>query len=300
MDFKGLINLCDKINVRVDIDGKTAPITSIKVGNTAKLIIYPHDIMTFCEILSYVHENNVRYCVLGNGTNVYFCDEYHGVVIVTTKINNIEINGEALVAECGASILNCAKMALYHCLSGLEFSYGIPGTIGGAVYMNAEAFGCRIGEIVIKSAIYDVSKREVIELDFNEHNFSSKSSIFSNIKNYYLLKTYLKLSPNDFDNIRGLMIKNLNKRIISQPLNLPSAGSAFKRTNDVIPSKLIDEAGLKGYSIGDAQISKKHAGFIVNLGNAKASDINNLISYIKSEIYNKFNQSLEEEIIYIE
>ena len=137
MELTGLIDFCDKINVHVVIEGNTAPLTSIKVGNRAKIVVYPHNITTLCEVLSYVKENNIKFCVIGNGTNVYFCDEYDGAVIVTTKINNVNLNGDKLIAECGASITSCARLSLYHCLTGLEFTYGIPGSVGGALYMNA-------------------------------------------------------------------------------------------------------------------------------------------------------------------
>ena len=299
MDLNGLIDYCNKINLHTEIGAKTAPLTSIKVGNTAKIIVYPHNLSSFCQILSFVKENNFKFFVLGNGTNVFFCDNYDGVVIVTTEINNIEINGDILSAESGASIFNCAKMALYHSLSGLEFAYGIPGTIGGALHMNAEAFSSRISDVVYKSVVYNVKKREVIEIENTEHLFSSKSSIFSTNKDYFLLKTYLKFKPDDFDKIRESMLLNMNKRVTSQPLNLPNFGSTFKRSEGIVPSKLIDECGLKGYKVGGAQVSEKHAGFIVNTGNTNAKEINELIEHIKRSVYNKFNVKLEEEIIYV-
>lgn len=300
MEIKGLIALCSKINVHSEINEKTAPLTSIKVGNVAKIIIYPHSIDALCEILFYVKSNNIKFCVVGNGTNVYFCDEYNGAVIVTTKINNISITNETIVADCGATISRCARMSLYHCLSGLEFAYGIPGTIGGALYMNAEAFGSRFSDIVEKCVVYDSVKKEVFELNHNELAFSQKSSIFSLNQNYYLLQAFLNLKSDKYENVRRKMLENFEKRKSSQPLDMPNAGSTFKRTNNVIPSKLIDECGLKGYTIGGAQISKKHAGFIVNIGGAKSKDIKNLIKFIKREVYIKFNQELDEEIIYIE
>ncbi len=300
MDLSELIKLCKEINIKYEINGKTASLTSIRVGNEAKLIVYPNNTNDLCDLLAYVNKNNIKYFVLGNGTNVYFCDFYSGVIIVTSKINNIEIKNDELIAQCGADILKCARMSLYHSLSGLEFAYGIPATIGGALYMNAEAFGSRFSDIVSKTIVYDTYKREVIELKNSVLAFSSKSSIFSSSKRYILLEATLKLKAGNFEQIQKTMLQNMKKRIDTQPLNMPSAGSAFKRTNDIIPSKLIDQIGLKGYRIGDAEISKKHAGFIVNLGSATAQNINDLISYIKAKIYKEYSVNLEEEILYIE
>lgn len=299
MDFNELVCFCKDLSIEFEIDGKTAPLTSIKVGGSAKLIAHPSNIQDFCDLIAVLNKNSFKYCIIGNGSNVYFCDHYNGVVIVTDKINNISVADRFLTAECGASILSCARMSLCHSLSGLEFAYGIPGTIGGALYMNAEAFGSRFSDIVYKSIVFNIENNTLIELYNDEQLFSSKSSIFSKNRNYILLKTVLALNKNEFENIKSLMLTNMKKRSDTQPLNLPNAGSAFKRNNGIIPSKLIDQIGLKGYRIGGIEISKKHAGFFVNSGDATAEDINELLAYIKMRIFTEFKVKLEEEIIYI-
>lgn len=299
MSFNALINLCKDLDVEYEIEGKTAPLTSIKVGGVAKLILFPSTIEAFCVLLAYINKNNIKFYVLGNGSNVYFSEYYDGVIVVTKNINNIVVDKNHLTAQCGADVIRCARMSLYHSLSGLEFAYGIPGTIGGALYMNAEAYGKRFGDLVKKSTVFDIQKNRLIYLNNANHNFSSKSSIFSQNKSYILIDTTLELKSSDYNLIKNSMLDNMNKRRKSQPLNLPSAGSAFKRSGDVIPSKLIDEIGLKGYRIGDAEISVKHAGFIVNSGDATAENINDLIYLIKSKIFNEYNVILEEEIIHI-
>ena len=300
MDFRPLINLCESTNTKYLINGKTAPLTSIRVGNTAKLIVFPTEMHVFCQIIDNILTNNYKYVILGNGTNSYFCDVYDGVVVVTNGIDTVLVSENDMIATCGASLKNCANNALCHSLAGLEFAYGIPGTIGGALYMNAEAFGSTIGQFVVKSVVYDTLTRQISELSSNEsHLFGKKCSIFS-AKRYILLETTLRLTPSTFDFVKNKTCELLKKRNSSQPLDMPSAGSAFKRNGNYYVSKLIDEAGLKGFRIGGAEVSKKHAGFIVNSSGATANDINKLIEYIKHKIYDKYQINLIEEIIYIE
>ncbi len=300
MRFKDLIYFCDKSNIKYEIDGKTAPLTSIKVGKTASLIVYPSSISVFCDILNIIDSNKYKHIIIGNGTNCYFCDCYDGVVIVTKYLDSIIVQNDKISAMCGAKLINCSAMALFHSLSGLEFAYGIPGTIGGAVYMNADAYGSFVSDVVVKSTVYDKSKHNIVELQAKEHLFGPKSSVFLSNNNLVILETTFKLFNGEYEHINSQMHDYAIRRKETQPLNLPSAGSAFKRLNNNIPSKLIDECGLKGFKIGDAQISKKHAGFIVNTGSATSRDINELLSYIKSKIYDNYGVKLEEEIIYIE
>lgn len=301
MDFKPLINLCELTDTKYEINGKTAPLTSIRVGNTAKLIVFPKEMHVLCQIIESILSNNYKYVILGNGSNSYFCDEYDGVVVVTKGIDAVLVSENDIIATCGASLKSCANNALCHSLSGLEFAYGIPGTIGGALYMNAEAFGSTIGQSVVESVVFDTSTMQISELNSNEsHLFGKKSSIFSASSRYILLQTTLRLNSTTFEAVRSKTYELLKIRNNSQPLDVPSAGSVFKRNGDYYVSKLIDEAGLKGYKIGGAEVSKKHAGFIVNSSGATANDINNLIAYIKQQIYERFQVNLTEEIIYIE
>lgn len=300
MDFNDIIDFCIQTSTKYQIDGKTADITSVRIGKTARLIIYPSSVEIFCSLLHKIKLNNYKFTILGNGTNCYFCDNYNGIVLCTKYLDSILVNDNLIVAMCGANLSNLCAMALFHSLSGLEFAYGIPGTVGGALYMNAAAFGGAIGDLVEKTVVYDIESDTVLEFDNKSQRFSSKKSIFSENKSFVVLQSCLKLTRAEYDSIKSKMQEYSKKRKDTQPLNMPSSGSAFKRSNGIIPSLLIDKCGLKGYKIGGAEVSKKHAGFIVNSGGATAENINDLLSYIKAIVLKEFDVNLEEEIIYIE
>ena len=300
MDFNDIIDFCIQTSTKYQIDGKTADITSVRIGKTARLIVYPSSVEIFCSLLHKIKLNNYKFIILGNGTNCYFCDNYNGIVLCTKYLDSILVNDNLITAMCGANLSNLCAMALFHSLSGLEFAYGIPGTVGGALYMNAAAFGGAIGDLVEKTVVYDTQSDTVLELDNKSQRFSSKKSIFSENKSFVVLQSCLKLTRAEYDTIKSKTQEYSKKRKDTQPINMPSSGSAFKRSNGIIPSLLIDKCGLKGYKIGGAEISKKHAGFIVNSGGATAENINDLLSYIKAKVLKEFDVNLEEEIIYIE
>lgn len=275
----------------------TSNLVSISVGGCAKIVVYPKNIK---ELIDIVRLSEKSFVILGNGTNSFFTDSFlNKVVIVTSKINQVKIEHDIIIAKCGASINRCCMVAKENCLSGLEFSYGIPGTIGGAITMNASAFGCSFDKLVLESTAYDIENDIVVELSYNKHYFDIKNSIFRS-NSFILLETKLKLNYDEMHSISKKMHENLVKRIETQPLNLPNSGSTFKRPMLGYASKLIDDAGLKGYTIGGAQISTKHAGFIVNIGNATANDVLCLISYVKKVIKEKYNILLEEEVVFID
>ena len=300
MLFNDIASLCDKTNVRYEIGAETAPLTSIGVGKRAELTVYPHSMQDLCQILDAVTCKGYKHFILGNGTNCYFCDSYDGIVIVTKELDEITVNGTEMRALCGACMKKCSELALLHSLSGLEFAHGIPGTVGGALYMNASAYGFSFGDFVVSSLVYEKSSGRMIELSHDELCFGEKSTVLSKTENYVALESRIRLEVGELDIIKAKIQDYDTKRMINQPLNDKSAGSAFKKPKGAYASLLIDKAGLKGFSVGDATVSTKHAGFIINKGNAGASEINKLISHIKKEIFEKFNVLLEEEIIYIE
>ncbi len=300
MKFEPIINICDKLNLEYKINAKTALINSFRVGNEAALIIYPDCLNSFCALLDLIIDFNFKYTIIGNGTNVYFCDYYDGIIIITKKLNAIEVFNNKLIAMCGADITKCSVLAYENSLSGLEFAYGIPGTIGGATYINASAFDSSISNVTYESLVYDKKSKDVKILNFEQHKFDIKASVFSKENSYVILKTTFKLSCSKKGRIKEKMDAYINKRIQTQPLNLPSAGSVFVKPKSTFASKLIDEAGLKGYRIGGIEVSKKHAGFFVNTGNGTAKDVNDLIAYVKNIVKEKYNVQLNEEIIFIE
>lgn len=277
---------------------KTADLVSFRVGNIGKIAVFPKNIQELCEILSIV--KNEKFVVIGNGTNCYFTDNlYDGVIIVTTKINDVSYLNDGVVAECGASINTVCKVACANSLEGLEFAYGIPGTVGGCVRMNASAFGGCMADVVLSSTVLDVKSGEIYDLCREEHFFDKKSSIFKN-SSLVLLNTKFSLPLGDKMEIKSKMDLNFQKRKDSQPLDFHSAGCVFVKPKDSYASYLIDKAGLKGFSVGNAQVSTKHAGFIVNRGNALSKDVNELILHIKKTVFDMFSVELEKEIIYLE
>lgn len=299
MDFNDFTRYLDKINCLYEKEAKTSPLVSFKIGGIAKLIVFPENIPIFCKILEVIISNNIKYFVLCNGTNTYFNEYYDGVVISVKKINIVRVENNKIIAECGASLNICAEFAKKHGLSGLEFAFGIPGGIGGGLYMNASAFGGSISDIVKYSNVFDTKTLKIKRIDTKEHLFDSKSSIFQSGR-YILLSTEMCLSNGKKIDIEKKMHDYLCRRIKTQPLDLPSAGSVFKRPKNNYASKLIDEAGLKGFTVGGASVSNKHAGFIVNNGGATADDVNEVIKHIKHIILEKYNVKLENEIIYVE
>ena len=298
MDFSSLFSFLDKHGIKYKKCVKTASLVSIKIGGIASIVVYPDTLEQLCYIVKFIN-NKFKYFILANGTNTFFCDYYDGVVILTRNIKKICLSENEIIAECGVSLTECAMYAYENSLCGMEFAYGIPGTIGGGVYINASAYNGAMSNIVKECLVYDIKNDSIYTLKNKDIRFSNKNSIFIN-REYVILNARLSLSFGTQNNIKPLMESYIKKRVLTQPLNLPSAGSVFKRPKNNYASKLIDDAGLKGYCIGEAQISTKHAGFIINKGNATPKDMNDLIKFVKSEIKRKFNINLEEEIIYVE
>ncbi len=282
---------------KVKYDEPMKKYTTLKVGGNADVLVLPEDIQDVTTVLKFAKENNVPVTVIGNGSKLLVKDGgIRGIVIkFGSKFSNVEIDGENITVFAGMTLPRLALIAKDNSLSGLEFAAGIPGNIGGAIYMNAGAYGSEMANIVEQVTYLDE--------DFNLHtisneecNFSYRNSIFRT-RNNVILSTKLKLNKQDKQAIEDMMKQNQESRREKQPLEFPSAGSTFKRPEGHFVGKLIDDLGLKGYSIGGAQISTKHSGFIVNKGDATAKDVLDLIEYIKEKVLEANNVKLEEEII---
>lgn len=275
--------------------------TSFRIGGKSDIFVTANSIEEIKLVLSFSKENNIPLYIVGNGSNLLVRDG--GVRGITLKINldNIEfdINEDEkkayVIVGAGVKLGLLAGELCKRCLSGFEFAAGIPGTIGGAVRMNAGAYGGEFKDIVVKSKCIDYDGNEVI-LDNSDHNFSYRRSRFCDEK-LIVLETVLEFNlVEDSSEIEQAMKENLESRKEKQPLEYPSAGSTFKRGEDFITAKLIDECGLKGYSVGDAEVSEKHAGFIVNKGNASAKDVLELAEHIKKCVLEKFGKEIELEV----
>lgn len=295
---KILKDISDKYSCTYVRDCDMKPYTTFKIGGRADYAAFVSEPSALVELCMALDKEGVRYLVVGNGSNLLFPDEgYAGVVILTVHMKNIEVRGNNIFAQSGASLIKVSCAACEASLSGLEFAYGIPASVGGAIYMNAGAYGSEISYIVKSVRCYDREKKEVVVFDNKGCNFSYRNSIFESSENrYIILDCEFELEKGEKMNIRALMDDYMSRRREKQPLEYPSAGSAFKRAPGYFTAKLIDEAGLKGYSIGGAKVSEKHAGFIINTGLASASDVKNLMEHIKSTVKEKFDVDIESEI----
>lgn len=278
-----------------------AQLTSFKIGGLVDFLVYPKSKDFFCALLSFLYQGSIKHIVVGRMSNVLFSDgEYHGVVICTSKFNSFSVKDNVISADCGANLSAICRLACDKALSGLEFAYGIPGSVGGAVFMNAGAYGGEIRFVVEAVEYYDPISNQLGKLTSEECQFGYRSSIFNKHPSWIVLNTSFHLQHGEKDAIHLKMQEILSKRVASQPLDMPNAGSTFKRCDGYIISKLIDEAGLKGTSIGGAEVSRKHAGFIVNTGKATTKDVCDLIAKIKSIIFEKHGIEIKEEIQLIE
>ena len=273
--------------------------TTYKVGGEAKLMVWPNSINDLSSLLDMLNKEKIKYKVLGNGSNVIFSDQiYDGVIIKLDELNNIEINDTTVVVGAGVSLVKLSYKVASEGLSGLEFAAGIPATIGGAVYMNAGAYKSDMSEVVneVKVLTPDL---EIITMKNNELEYSYRSSFFQRHPNYICLEATLELSHGNKDEIREIIESRREKRLETQPLEYPSAGSVFRNPEDNYAGKLIEDCNLKGYKIGGAEVSIKHANFIINSNNATAEDVRSLIKYVHDTVLEKtgYDLKVEQEFI---
>lgn len=274
--------------------------STIKIGGPADYVAYPKTESALCALVDYLNDENIKYIVVGNGSNIVFSDEgFRGVVIITTHLKKIRKIGNTVYAECGVSLTALAVYAQKHGLTGLEFAYGIPGTVGGAVYMNAGAYDGEISNILQKSTYFDMSISKRCDLYKAGHKFGYRHSIYATT-GHVILSAVFELKAGEPDEIKAKMDGFMAARKEKQPLDYPSAGSTFKRCDGHYTAQMIDQTGLKGYSVGGAKVSEKHAGFVINTGNATAEDVKALTSIIKRKIKEKFDVDICEEIKYID
>lgn len=269
--------------------------TSFRIGGPADELILPKTTESLVRLLSALREYGIRHLILGNGSNVLFSDiGYRGTVILTTSLRSYTVEGTKIHAECGVPLGALAVAAASAGLTGLEFAYGIPGTLGGAVYMNAGAYGGEIADVLEKSASLETDGR-ICERSAHELDFGYRSSVFQ-ISGGTVLSATLSLQKGDPAEIRGKMKDFMSRRQEKQPLEYPSAGSTFKRYPGYYTGKLIEDAGLKGYCVGGAKVSEKHAGFVINTGGATCADVLALIRHIQNTVCEKFGIMPECEI----
>ncbi len=279
------------------LDASMKEFTTLKIGGPADVLVQPRSIDELVSLVCAAKKYNVPYLFMGNGSNVLVRDKgIRGVVIkFGANMANALVSGNVITAECGISMARLAGVAADNSLTGFEFAAGIPGTLGGGIVMNAGAYKGELKDVVFEvKALLPNGEIKVFTKD--ELDFSYRHSCFSNT-NMLVLEAKLMLTKGDKEQIKARISELNQRRRTTQPLEFPSAGSAFKRPKDGFAAAMIDSCGLKGYAIGDAQISEKHAGFLVNRGNATAKDVTCLLEHVQAVVQNTYGTVLEPEII---
>lgn len=295
--MKKIIEEIKRLNIEtIKEDESLSKYTTFKIGGPARVLIEAKSDEEVLKLMRLFDEMKEDLLIIGNGSNLLITDAgiERPVIVLDKNFSNITMIDEVtLYAEAGASLKSLANKALDLGLGGLEAISGIPGTVGGAVYMNAGAYGSEIKDVVTK--IRYIKDDSIAEIDASEANFAHRRSIFQE-KGYIILGAYFKLVKKDKKDIDEEQRDYTQRRKDKQPLEYPSAGSVFKRPEGYYASKLIEDAGLKGLSVGGAMVSKKHSGFIINTGSASFDDVVTLIEKVKAIVLEKFAVSLEEEI----
>lgn len=292
--------LISRLNIPYRRDCTFSDLTTFKVGGKVDLVLYPETVEQCQELIAWSKKENNPLVFLGNGSNVLGSDAgYRGIIVRTDRLNEIELceNG-TIRAGAGVRGVKVSSFAANNDLSGVEFLHGIPGTIGGAVFMNAGAYGGSMDQVVLQTRYLD-DEGNIRVLKNEDHHFGYRKSFFMEHPNFLILDVTLQLNPGKKDEILSLINDFQQRRRDKQPLEYPSAGSTFKRPEGHFAGKLIQDAGLGGYSIGGAQVSSKHCGFIINADNATCADVLALISHVQSVVRERFNVELECEIRFL-
>ena len=266
--------------------------TTYKVGGKAKAIVYPDSVDNLIKLLKELKSLNENYKIIGKGSNLIFSSkDYDGVLINLEELKTFKIDGNIVTAEAGVSTVKIALETAKNNLSGLEFASGIPGTIGGGVFMNAGAYNSDFSN-VIKEVKYLDQDFNIKVIQNKDMKFSYRDSIFKEKRDMIIIEATMELNPKSYSEINEIILSRREKRLATQPLEYPSAGSVFRNPELAPAGKLIEDIGLKGYQIGGAKISEKHANFIINDGDATGEDIKALIDYIKEKVKNEYNVDL--------
>lgn len=270
--------------------------TSFKIGGPADIFIEPAELEELKDALRFVKQQQLPYYIIGNGTNLLVGDKgIRGTVIkVGENFGKIDIAGEEIIVECGVLLSTLSKAAARNNLTGLEFASGIPGYLGGAIAMNAGAYGGEMKDVIEWVEFLD-EKQELQRYSNAEMEFGYRTSIVE-ARGLVVIRCKMKLKAGEPEQINSCMADLAQKRKTKQPLHLPSAGSTFKRPTGYFAGKLIEDAGLRGFGIGGAQVSDLHCGFVVNRGGATAKDVHELIQHVQKTIFNQFGITLETEI----
>lgn len=273
--------------------------TTFRIGGPADLFVTPGSIQAVADSIRICKETQTPYAVIGNGSNLLVSDTgYRGVIIqIGRNLNQVSVNGEEIRAQAGAMLSVIAKTALSESLTGFEFASGIPGTLGGAAVMNAGAYGGEMKDVLTEVTVL-TREGEIRMVPAEKLEMGYRTSLAAK-NGWIILEAVLKFQKGDAEAIRGRMEELKMQRVTKQPLDLPSAGSTFKRPEGYFAGKLIMDAGLRGFTVGGAQISEKHCGFVVNKGGATAEDVRNLICAVQKKVQEDAGVKLEPEVKFL-
>lgn len=274
--------------------------TTYKAGGIGRVLVIPKDIESLQKLFNYINKNNIKYKMLGLGSNLIFGDDiYEGILIKLDEFNDVNISGTTIRVGAGYSLIKLSLLAARNDLAGLEFASGIPGTVGGAIYMNAGAYKSDMGYIVKEIKVL-TPDNEIITMSNKELDFHYRTSFLQKNPGYICLEATLNLYKGDRNAILDVIRDRKKRRMETQPLEFPSAGSVFRNPPDDFAGRLIEELGYKGKKIGGAMVSTKHANFIINVGNAKGNDIKKLILEIQKKVKEKYDIELKVEQEFVE
>jgi len=292
--YNQLIQIIDEERVLLDEPMKKH--TTFRVGGNADYFVIPRTTEEVKGVVTLCQKENLPYYILGNGSNLLVGDKgYRGIIIqIYKEMNKITVDGDRINAQAGALLSKVGSVALDAELTGFEFAAGIPGAVGGAVVMNAGAYGGEMKDILASATVL-TEDGEVLKLTNEKLELGYRTSIIAK-KNYIVLEAEYQLQRGDKTEIRAKMDELKTKRVTKQPLEYPSAGSTFKRPEGYFAGKLIQDAGLRGFQVGGAQVSEKHCGFVINKGDATAADIVELMNQVSEKVFQEFGVTLEPEV----
>ncbi len=271
---------------------------TFKLSSVAKYVVLPKDKNQLLELIKYLKTQKVKYFILGGGSNIIINGSYYdGVIIKLDKLNKVEVNETEIVVEAGIMFNKLANYLIEHNLKGLEWATGIPGTLGGSIVSNAGAYNSEIMDFITE--IYALKNEKFITIPKKDISYTYRHTMFKDDKDFIILGAKLKLEKGNKEESSLIVLDRLKRRMASQPLEYPSAGSVFRNPPEMYAGKLIEDLGLKGYTVNGARISEKHANFIINFNNATSQDIINIINKVKKEVKKEYKIDLitEQEII---
>ena len=298
LDTAKLESFCKEINCGCRLDAPMSEFTTFRIGGPASFLAIPDSVNKLQSFIRFCLETGTQYCVIGKGSNILVSDSgIDSAVILTSSLEGITFEGCNVTCLSGTPLIRLCSFALENSLSGLEFAYGIPGSAGGAVFMNAGAYGGEMKDVIVGTTHID-KNGNTGGFDKNELDLGYRHSVYSD-NEYVITSVCVSLTPADKNEIKAKMDDLLSRRKAKQPLDYPSAGSTFKRPQGNYAGALIEQCGLKGFSVGGAQVSEKHAGFVINKGGATAKDVLSLVEYVKETVFKNTGYSLEPEIRFI-